>query len=50
MAENNTYQCHYGLCEDCIVYLYNNGNPILSSKEVEEVIRMRSGEKLSIAV
>lgn len=42
MAQNNGFQCHYGLCQDCIVYLYNNDNSILSPEEMEAVIRSRT--------
>lgn len=41
MAQNNGFQCQYGLCQDCIVYLYYNDNKILSSEEMAEVIRRR---------
>ena len=42
MAEHNSFQCHYGLCEECIVYLGKTGNPVFSSRELEEVMRNRT--------
>jgi len=41
MKENNGFQCRYGMCQDCIVYLYNNDNTVLSHEEVEEVLKKR---------
>ena len=44
MALNNEFQCHYGLCNDCIVYLCNSGITFLSEKEINEVMARRGLE------
>jgi len=41
MAQNNEFQCKYGLCHDCIVYLCNSGITFLSEKEINEVMIRR---------
>jgi len=41
MAKNNEYQCQYGLCGECIVYLCNSGITFLSDKEIHEVLLKR---------
>ena len=41
MAQNNEFQCQYGLCSDCIVYLCNSGITFLSEKEIQEVLLKR---------
>ena len=41
MGEHNSFQCHYGLCDECIVYLSKSKNAIFSSKELDEVIQKR---------
>ena len=41
MAKNNEFQCQYGLCSDCIVYLCNSGITFLSEKEIHEVMARR---------
>lgn len=41
MAKNNEFQCQYGLCSDCIVYLCNSGITFLSEKEIQEVLLKR---------
>lgn len=40
--KNNGFQCHYGMCKDCIVYLYYNENTILTPAEIEEVMKRRT--------
>ncbi|MCL7487624.1 MAG: hypothetical protein M8357_05560 [Desulfobulbaceae bacterium] len=41
MAEHNSFQCHYGLCEECIVYLSKSRDTSFSVKELDELMRMR---------
>lgn len=41
MEEHNSFQCHYGLCEECIVYLSKTRDPLFTSHELEEVMRNR---------
>jgi len=41
MGEHNSFQCHYGLCDECIVYLSKSKDSLFSSKELNEVIRKR---------
>jgi len=41
MAAHNEFQCQYGLCDECIVYLCNNKNTILSERELEQVMISR---------
>ena len=41
MATHNEFQCQYGLCSDCIVYLCNNRNTLLSASELEQVMISR---------
>jgi len=38
MAQNNQVQCQYGLCDECIVYLCNNENTLLTHWELEQVM------------
>ena len=38
VALNNQIQCQYGLCDECIVYLYNNENTLLTNWELEQVM------------
>ncbi|HHO48383.1 MAG TPA: hypothetical protein ENN06_08020 [Desulfobacteraceae bacterium] len=40
-SSNNRFQCQYGLCSECIVYLCNNDNTILSEREIEQVMISR---------
>jgi hypothetical protein len=46
MARNNEFQCHYGLCSDCIVYLCNSGISFLSEKEIQEVMIRRGLDEI----
>lgn len=39
MEANKAFQCRYGLCYECIVYLCNNENSVLTERELEEVMR-----------
>ena len=39
MEKNRAFQCRYGLCYECIVYLCNNENSVLTDKELEDVMR-----------
>ena len=41
MGEHNSFQCHYGLCEECIVYLSKSKDSMFSSKELKEVMQKR---------
>lgn len=41
MATHNEFQCQYGLCDECIVYLCNNKNTILTKYELEQVMISR---------
>ena len=41
MEEHDSFQCHYGLCEECIVYLSKCKDSLFSSKELEEVMLNR---------
>jgi len=41
MREHDQFQCQYGLCYECIVYLCNNENTILSEREIEQVMIRR---------
>ena len=41
MAENGSFQCHYGLCDECIVYLSKTEVLLFTRQEVEEVMRRR---------
>ena len=41
MKEHNQFQCQYGLCKDCIVYLCNNENTILTDWEIERIMIRR---------
>ena len=41
MEEHNSFQCHYGLCEECIVYISKSQNSMFSRKELEEVMLNR---------
>ncbi len=41
MSANNEFQCQYGLCEECIVYLCNNENTILSDHDLEQAMISR---------
>ena len=41
MVQNKQFQCQYGLCEECIVYLYNNENTVFSNNEIEEIMHKR---------
>ncbi len=41
IEEHNSFQCQYGLCEECIVYLGKSNNSIFSRKEFEEVLMQR---------
>jgi hypothetical protein len=50
MAEHNEFQCHYGLCDECIVYLCNNKNTILSERELEQVMISRGLYEQDIAI
>ena len=38
MAQNDQVQCQYGLCDECIVYLCNNENTLLTNWELEQVM------------
>ena len=41
MEEHNSFQCQYGICEECIVYLGKSKDSLFSSIEMEEVMRNR---------
>ena len=41
MEEQNSFQCHYGLCEECIVYLSKTKGALFSGKELEDVMHNR---------
>lgn len=41
MAEHSSFQCHYGLCEECIVFLSKTRSSVFSSNELEEVMQQR---------
>lgn len=41
MEEHNSFQCHYGLCEECIVFLSRTSESLLSSREFAEIMRTR---------
>lgn len=41
MAEHNSFQCHYGICEECIVYLGKSKASLFTGNEMEEVMRNR---------
>lgn len=41
MAEKVTFQCHYGLCEECIVYLMKSVDSGFPRGEMEKVMRDR---------
>jgi len=41
MEDHNTFQCHYGLCEECIVYLSKSRDPMFSGQELKELMRNR---------
>lgn len=45
MATNNSFQCQYGLCHECIVYLCNSGITFLSESEIHEVMIQRGLDK-----
>ena len=50
MAAHNEFQCQYGLCDECIVYLCNNKNTILSKHELEQVMISRGLYEPDIAL
>lgn len=41
MQAHSSFQCHYGLCEECIVYLSKSNDSMFSRKEMDEVMRNR---------
>ena len=44
MAQSNEFQCQYGLCSECIVYLCNSGITFLSEEEIHQVMKTRGLE------
>lgn len=41
MRNNNQFQFQYDLCNECIVYLYNNQTTQLSKSELEQAMLQR---------
>lgn len=41
MAQNNEFQCQYGLCYDCIAYLCNDKSTLLTHVELENIMISR---------
>ena len=39
MEQHKAFQCRYGLCYECIVYLCNNENSFFNEKERSDVLR-----------
>lgn len=47
MGAHNSFQCHYGICDECIVYLSKSEASLLNRKELNEVIQQREVIRLS---
>ena len=41
MGEHNSFQCHYGICDECIVYLSKSNDSSSCSKKMNEVLQKR---------
>ena len=41
MAQTNEFQCQYDLCHECIVYLCNDKNSLLTNVELENIMISR---------
>lgn len=41
MKKNNRFQFKYDLCNECIVYLYNNKSTLLAKNELEQAMIRR---------
>jgi len=41
MKEHDQFQCQYGLCNECIVYMRSNESTLLTEREIERVMISR---------
>lgn len=41
MERHAGFQCQYGLCAECIVYLGHNASPVLRTWDIEEILLSR---------